>query len=289
VPDSERVNLATLPGWKAAGRKIVMLTAYDYPTARQCDAAGIDLLLVGDTLGMVVLGYETPVAVTLEDIIHHCRAVVRGVQRAHVVADLPFMTYQVSDEQAVANAGRLLKEGGADSVKLEGGVTMAARVKAIAAAGIPVMGHVGLQPQTAGATGGFTVRGRAATDAARIVADALAIEKAGAYAVVLEAIPRQLARIITARLSIPTIGIGAGADCDGQVLVTPDMLGLYDRMQPKFVKHYAEIGTLMRQAFEAYAAEVRAGAFPDEAHSYAMRTAEAEQVARLITDTPPPS
>ena len=278
----ERVHVGALAGWKREGRKIVMLTAYDYPMARLADAAGIDLLLVGDTLGMVVLGYETPVAVTLDDILHHTRAVIRGAGSAHVVADLPFMTYQVSDEQAVTSAGRLIKEGGAGSVKLEGGVTMAGRIRAIAAAGIAVMGHVGLQPQTAESLGGFKVQGRTAEAAAAILEDALAVEAAGAYAVVLEAVPRRLAAAVTARLTIPTIGIGAGPECDGQVLVTPDMLGLYDRLQPRFVKRYAEVGEQVRTAMTAYAAEVRAGVFPGPEHSYGMTAAEAERLSQLI-------
>lgn len=278
----ERVHVGLLPAWKRAGRKIVMLTAYDYPMARLADMAGIDLLLVGDTLGMVVLGYETPVAVTLEDILHHTRAVVRGAGAAHVVADLPFMTYQVSDEQAVTSAGRLIKEGGAGSVKLEGGVGMAPRIRAIAAAGIAVMGHVGLTPQTAEALGGFKVQGRTAAAAVHIVEGALAVEAAGAYALVLEAVPRPLAALITARLRIPTIGIGAGPECDGQVLVTPDLLGLYDRLRPRFVKRYAELGEQARAAMAAYADDVRAGRFPAPEHSYGMPAAEAEHLRALV-------
>jgi 3-methyl-2-oxobutanoate hydroxymethyltransferase len=277
----ERVHATTLAGWKRAGRKIVMLTAYDYPTARLADEAGIDLLLVGDTLGMVVLGYESTVAVTLDDILHHARAVVRGAGSAHVVADLPFMTYEVADEQAVANAGRLIKEGGAHAVKLEGGERMAARIRAITAAGIPVMGHVGLTPQTAEALGGFKVQGRTAEAAGAILKDALAVEAAGAYAVVLEAVPGPLARLITARLTIPTIGIGAGPDCDGQVLVTPDLLGLDDRLRPRFVKRYVDLGEQVRAAMAAYAADVRAARFPGPEHTYGMTAAEADRLLRF--------
>ncbi len=255
---------------KAAGTPIVMVTAYDYPTARAVEAAGLEAILVGDSLGMVVLGYESTVPVTMEDMIHHTRAVMRGVETTHVVADLPFMSYQVSDAQAVENAGRLIKEAGADAVKLEGGRTMASRIQAIVNAGIPVMSHIGLTPQTASALGGFKVQGRSFEAARALIEDAQAVEAAGAYSVVLEAVPRQLARIITAELAIPTIGIGAGIECDGQVLVNADLLGAYDRFTPRFAKRYTELQTVMQDAFRSFADEVRAKEFPAHEHGFSI-------------------
>ncbi len=252
------------------GDKIIMVTAYDYPTARAVEAAGLESILVGDSLGMVVLGYESTIPVTMADMIHHTRAVMRGVETVHVVADLPFMSYQVSDAQAVENAGRLMKEGGADAVKLEGGRAMASRIEAIVRSGIPVMAHIGLTPQASAALGGFKVQGRSLDAARGVIDDALAVEAAGAYAVVVEAVPRQLARIITSRLTIPTIGIGAGADCDGQVLVNGDLLGSFDRFTPRFAKQYANLAATMRDAFAAFAAEVRSGQFPTRDHGFAM-------------------
>ena len=266
----EKITAPTIEAMKGSGEKIVMVTAYDYPTARAVEAAGVESILVGDSLGMVVLGYESTIPVTMEDIIHHTRAVMRGVTIVHVVADLPFMSYQVSDRQALENAGRLMKEGGADAVKLEGGQSMASRIEAIVKAGIPVMAHIGLTPQASAALGGFKVQGRSLDAARNLIADAEAVEQAGAYAVVLEAIPRQLARIITSRLSVPTIGIGAGVDCDGQVLVNADLLGSYDRFTPRFAKPYASIRDVMRDAFSQFAAEVRSGDFPTHEHGFAM-------------------
>lgn len=255
---------------KADARKIVMVTAYDYPTARAVEAAGLEAILVGDSLGMVVLGYDSTVPVTMADMIHHTRAVMRGVTTVHVVADLPFMSYQVSDEQAVENAGRLIKEGGADAVKLEGGEVVATRIQAIVRSGIPVMGHIGLTPQSAASLGGFRVQGRSLEAAQAVLNDALAVQTAGAYSVVVEAVPRQLGRIITSRLDIPTIGIGAGVDCDGQVLVNGDLLGAYDKFTPRFAKRYAEMQDVMQSAFRAYAEEVRSGEFPANEHGFAM-------------------
>jgi 3-methyl-2-oxobutanoate hydroxymethyltransferase len=260
-----------------------MITAYDYPTARAVEAAGLDLILVGDSLGMVVLGYESTVPVTMEDILHHTKAVMRGVETVHVVADLPFMSYQVSDEQAVMNAGRLMKEGGADAVKLEGGRAVASRIEAIVRAGIPVMAHIGLTPQSAASLGGFKVQGRSLDAARGVIADAEAVERAGAYAVVIEAVPRQLARMITARVAIPTIGIGAGADCDGQVLVVGDLLGSFDRFTPRFAKRYAELASSMREAFSTYAQEVQDGVFPAQEHGFAMSR---EVIAALEAELP---
>lgn len=250
--------------------KLAMITAYDFAIARLAEAAGIDLILVGDSLGMVVLGYDSTVPVTMEEILHHCRAVVRGAPRTHVVADMPFMSYHLSDAQAIENAGRLLKEGGADAVKLEGGVSVAGRIRAIVAAGIPVMGHIGLTPQSSGA-GGFKVQGRDVESARAILADAAAVAGAGAYSFVIEAVPADLGELITQRVPVPTIGIGAGPACDGQVLVSTDVLGIEDRYLPKFGKRYAELGDAIETAFAAYVAEVRGGAYPTAEHSYKMK------------------
>lgn len=270
---------------KASGQQVVMVTAYDYPTARAVEAAGLEAILVGDSLGMVVLGYTSTVPVTMADMLHHTKAVMRGVETTHVVADLPFMSYQVSDAQAVENAGRLMQEGGADAVKLEGGRTMAGRIRAIVDAGIPVMAHIGLTPQTSAALGGFRVQGRSLEAAQGVIADALAVEAAGAYAVVIEAVPSQLGRMITERLSIPTIGIGAGPECDGQVLVCADLLGSYDRMTPRFAKQYTQQLTSQRDAFAAYADEVRNGAFPAAEHGFKIgRGVLAELQAALDAD-----
>jgi 3-methyl-2-oxobutanoate hydroxymethyltransferase len=266
----EKITAPAISAMKSDGHKIVMVTAYDYPTARAVEAAGLDAILVGDSLGMVVLGYDSTVPVTMEDMIHHTRAVMRGVSRVHVVADLPFMSYQVSDAQAVENAGRLIKEGGADAVKLEGGTVVASRIEAIVNAGIPVMGHIGLTPQSAASLGGFKVQGRSVEEASAIIGDALSVERAGAYSVVVEAVPRQLGRIITSKLRIPTIGIGAGADCDGQVLVNGDLLGSFDKFTPKFARRYADLQESMREAFRAFSDDVRSGEFPAREHGFSI-------------------
>jgi len=262
---------ATIPGFlkaKKEGHKIRMVTAYDYPTAAIIDQTEIELILVGDSLGMVMLGYEGTVPVTMEEMIHHIKAVVRGARNTFIVGDLPFMSYNVSVEQAVTNAGRIMKEGGADCVKLEGGLDFADTVRAIVKAGIPVMGHIGLTPQTASALGGFKVQGKDMESAKQIYEDALALEEAGAFALVLEAIPAPLAKIITEKLRIPTIGIGAGVHCDGQVLVLHDLLGLFDRFVPKFVKRYAKMDDSIREALNTYAAEVASQVFPGPEHSF---------------------
>lgn len=254
------------------GEHLVMVTAYDHPTARMAEAAGVDLILVGDSMGTAILGYASTVPVTLDDILHHTQAVVRGAPNTLIVADLPFLSYQVSDAQAIENAGRLIKEGGADAVKLEGGAAMVPRIRAIVTAGIPLMGHVGLTPQSAGALGGLKVQGRDLDHARAILADAEAVAAAGAFSLVVEAVPAVLGELLTARVPIPTIGIGAGAACDGQVLVSADLLGLFpDLLAPKFAKAYGEIGAAMRDAFAHFAADVRAGTFPDTDHSYRMR------------------
>ena len=249
---------------KARGQRLTMLTAYDYTMARLLDAAGVDSLLVGDSLGMVVQGQPDSLGVTLDEMIYHSRLVMRGVRRALVVTDLPFMSYQVSPQQALESAGRLIKEGGVHAVKLEGGVRVAPAVAAITSADIPVIGHVGLTPQSVRRLGGFKVQ----RDAERILEDALAIEAAGAFALVVECVPADLATQITAAVKVPTIGIGAGPGCDGQVLVTPDVLGMFDELRPRFVKHYAEVGREIIRAAEAYCREVREGSFPAQEHSF---------------------
>ena len=262
---------ATFAVAKAKGEKLSMLTAYDYSTAKLEDESGINGILVGDSLGNVVLGYEDTVSVTMEDMIHHGAAVARGAENALVVVDMPFMSYEVTVEEAVRNAGRLMKEGRAGAVKLEGGVRVAEQIRAIVKAGIPVMGHIGLTPQSINVFGGFKVQGKSEEAARALLADAKAVEEAGAFAVVIEAVPAALAQMITDAVSIPTIGIGAGAGCDGQILVYQDMLGMFSDFTPKFVKRYANVGEVMREAFANYAAEVASGAFPTEEHTYKIK------------------
>ncbi|MDE7432987.1 MAG: 3-methyl-2-oxobutanoate hydroxymethyltransferase [Lachnospiraceae bacterium] len=261
-------TVATFRKAKEEGKKISMLTAYDYSTAGLMDAAGIDGILVGDSLGNVILGYEDTISVTMEDMIHHGAAVARGAKNALVVIDLPFMSYQASVYDAVTNAGRLMKEGRANAVKLEGGREIVPQIQAIVQAGIPVMGHLGLTPQSINAFGGYKVQGKDESAAGKLLEDAKAIEEAGAFAVVLECVPAALAELVSKKISIPTIGIGAGAGCDGQILVYQDMLGMYSDFTPKFVKRYGEIGTAMKAAFKAYIEEVCQGSFPAEEHSY---------------------
>lgn len=262
---------ATFAAAKAKGEKLSMLTAYDYSTAKLEDESGINGILVGDSLGNVVLGYEDTVSVTMEDMVHHGAAVARGAKNALVVVDMPFMSYEVTVEEAVRNAGRLMKEGRAGAVKLEGGVRVAEQIRAIVKAGIPVMGHIGLTPQSINVFGGFKVQGKSEEAARALLADAKAVEEAGAFAVVIEAVPAALAQMITDSVSIPTIGIGAGAGCDGQILVYQDMLGMFSDFTPKFVKRYANVGEVMREAFANYAAEVASGAFPTEEHTYKIK------------------
>ncbi len=263
-----KITIHTLTRMKQRGERIAMLTAYDYPTAKLLDAAGLEALLVGDSVGMVVLGYPTTLPVTMEDMIHHCRAVARGASRALLIGDLPFMAYQVSREEAVRNAGRLLKEGNMEAIKLEGGREVADTVAAIVAAGIPVMGNLGLTPQAVHRMGGYRVQGRDPGQAERLKEDAQILEKAGSFALVLEGVPAELAQEITAAASIPTIGIGAGPHCDGQVLVTQDLLGLFEDLSPSFVKRYADLAPVLREAFTRYRDEVRAGTFPGREHSF---------------------
>jgi 3-methyl-2-oxobutanoate hydroxymethyltransferase len=275
-----KVPLPELLDLKRRGEKIVMVTAYDAPSGRLADKAGVDLILVGDSSGMVVHGRESTVPVTLDEIVFMTQWVTRGAKRPIVVADMPFGSYEASDEQAVGNAIRLVKEGGADAVKLERGGTSVRRAKAIVDAGIPVMGHVGLTPQTATVLGGFKAQGRTADRAQQLLDDALALQAAGCFSVVLEAVPSAVGREVTRALSVPTIGIGAGADTDGQVLVWHDMLGYYEGHAPRFVKRYADLGDVIVEALGRYAEEVRSGAFPEEQHTYKMPAEELEAFTR---------
>jgi 3-methyl-2-oxobutanoate hydroxymethyltransferase len=263
-------TIRKLAEMKRSGEKIPMVTAYDYTAARIADAAGIPILLVGDSLGMVVLGYESTIPVTMDDMVRHSRMVSRGATEALVVADLPFMAYQVDTQEAMRNAARLMQEGGAHTVKLEGGVSVADTVRRIVDAGVPVMGHIGLTPQSVNALGGYRVQGRTKAAARRVLEDARALEDAGAYAVVLECVPSPLAKIITERLTVPTIGIGAGPYCDGQVQVFHDMLGLYSEFVPKHARLYANLAEDVGAAFRRYAEDVRSGDFPSDAESFAM-------------------
>lgn len=265
-----RITVHDLAAMKRRGEKIPMITAYDYTAAILADAAAIPVVLVGDSLGMVVLGHDSTLPVTIDDVIHHTKAVARGSRNALIVADLPFMTYRIDPAQALGNAARLLQEGGAHTVKLEGGASLAPTVRRIVDCDIPVMGHIGVTPQSVNALGGYRVRGRSPEQAAQLLQDALALEAAGAYAVVLELVPAPLARIISQRLTIPTIGIGAGPDCDGQVQVLHDMLGLFTDFVPRHAKQYANLSQTIKGAFEQYAQEVRDGAFPTEKESFAM-------------------
>ncbi len=267
---NDRVTIHTLQEMKQRGEPIAMLTAYDCPTAALLDQAGIDVILVGDTLGMVVHGFETTLPVTMDMMVLHCQAVTRGAKRPLIIADMPFMSYQTSPEDALRNAARLLAEGGAGAVKVEGGQTTAPTIRALVDAGIAVMGHIGLTPQSVSVFGGYKTQGKSLDAARKLVADAHAIEEAGAFALVIEAIPARLAALITDRLGIPTIGIGAGAGCDGQVLVTHDLLGLFERFTPRFVKQYANLSTTLRDAFAAYCADVRAGEFPGKEHEFSF-------------------
>ncbi|MBU0965764.1 MAG: 3-methyl-2-oxobutanoate hydroxymethyltransferase [Proteobacteria bacterium] len=264
---------------RKGGEKLTVLTAYDASFARLLEAAGIDMLLVGDSLGNVLLGYESTVPVTMEEMLHHARAVRRGTS-AFVVADMPFLSYQISIADAVKNAGRFYKEAGSDAVKLEGGPEVCAAVRAIVTAGMAVMGHIGLTPQTAANLGGYKVQGKDADSARKLLADAKALEEAGVFAIVMECIPDRLAKVITESVSIPTIGIGAGAGCDGQVLVTHDLLGMFDKFVPSFVKGYANLAPQIKDAVSAFKEEVRAGSYPDAKHSFSMQL----DVDKLFSD-----
>ncbi len=261
-------TVATLQQQKLDGDKITMLTAYDYSTAKLMDEAGVDSILVGDSLGMVMLGYEDTISVTMEDMIHHTAAVSRGAKNALIIGDMPFMSYQASVYDAVVNAGRLMKEGRCQAVKLEGGATVCPQIKAITNAQIPVVAHIGLTPQSINMFGGFKVQGKSEDAAKKLIEEAQAVEKAGAIAVVLECVPAKLAKLISEKITIPTIGIGAGAGCDGQVLVYQDMLAMFSDFKPKFVKQFADVGTAMKDGFSAYIQEVKAGTFPAEEHTF---------------------
>jgi 3-methyl-2-oxobutanoate hydroxymethyltransferase len=277
-----RISISDLKAKKKRGEKIVMFTVYDYPSARLVDQAGVDITFVGDTLGMVVLGYDSTIPVTMDEMLHHVKAVARGTERAHVLADMPFMSYQASTEEALRNAARFLKEGGAQSVKVEGGARTAETVRVLVEAGIPVMGHIGLTPQSVNQFGGYKVQGKTPAAAARLLNDALALQEAGAYAIVLECVPVPVARTVTEKVSIPTIGIGAGPDCDGQVQVFHDLLGLYPDLQPKHARRYAELGDTMVDAVRRYADDVRAGRFPTDKESFLMDERVFKEATHLV-------
>jgi 3-methyl-2-oxobutanoate hydroxymethyltransferase len=267
---TKKLTVADIRAMKAKGEKISVLTAYDASFARLLAQAGIDILLVGDSLGMVMLGYDSTVPVTMEEMLHHAKAVRRGAPESLVVGDMPFMSYQVSIPEAIHNAGRFMKEAGCDAVKLEGGSEVCPTVRALVRAGIPVMGHIGLTPQTAGILGGFKVQGKDLKSAREQLSAAKALEEAGAFALVLECVPAPLGRAISEAITIPTIGIGAGVGCDGQVLVTHDLLGMFEKFFPSFVKKYAMLAPMIKEAVQTYNQEVKSGAYPDEAHSFAM-------------------
>jgi len=277
-----RVTIGDIQGFKERGEKFAALTAYDYVTAKLVDAAGIPIVLVGDSLGMVVLGYENTIPVRLDDVIYHTRAVVRGSSRALVVADMPFMTYQKSPEQALENAGRCIQEGGAQAVKLEGGVRVAGTIERLVRSGIPVMAHIGLTPQSVHQLSGFKVQGKTSEAAKRLVEDAIAVEEAGAFSVVLETVPADLARLITDRLAIPTIGIGAGADCDGEIQVVSDILGWFTDFTPKHTRRYADLAEAAGEAISSYAEDVKSRRFPTAENSYSIDDAIVREIEELL-------
>lgn len=278
-----RITINQFMDMKQRGEKIAMLTAYDYATAKLIDESGIPVILVGDSLGMVVLGYESTIPVTMDEMLHHTRAVVRGAKQALVVGDMPFMTYHATISEALRNAARFIQEGGAQAVKLEGGEVMAETISRITSCGIPVMGHIGLTPQSVYQLGGYRVMGKTAEEAARLLRDALALEEAGAFAIVLELVPAPLSKLITEKLSVPTIGIGSGKDCDGQVQVISDLLGLYTDFVPKHAKQYAKLSDIIKEAVLSYMAEVQAETFPTAKESYPM---DETIIADLARSTP---
>ncbi len=280
--ERKKITITDLQSKKRDGKKITMLTAYDYPMARLVDDAGIDVILVGDSLGMVVLGLDSTVSVTMDMMIHHSIAARRGTKYAFLIGDMPFMSYQVSKEDAIRNAGRFMKEAGCDAVKLEGGEEVMDATIAIVNAGIPVLGHLGLTPQTVSKLGGFKVQGKDAEGANKILEQAYALERAGCFAIVLECVPDQVAKLITEKLTIPTIGIGAGRYCDGQVLVTNDMLGLFDRFVPKFVKQYVKLSDVISDGLKKYKDEVEKGIFPDSSQSFAIKDEEINKLKQGI-------
>ena len=278
--ERKKVTITDLRNKKREGKKITMLTAYDYPLARIMDEAGVDSILVGDSLGMVVLGYESTVPVTMDEMIHHAKAARRGTRYAFLIGDMPFMSYQINRDEAIRNAGRFMKEAGCDAVKLEGGYEVAETSQAIIDAGIPVLGHLGLTPQTISKLGGFKVQGKDAQAAKRIIDQALALEKVGCFAIVLECVPDELAKLVTERLSIPTIGIGAGPHCDGQVLVTHDMVGLFDRFVPKFVKQYTKLSLSISGAVSQFKEDVERGKFPAKEHCFAIKEEDLKKLKK---------
>ena len=280
-----RLTIKDLQDMKDRGEKIPMMTAYDYTSGKLLEQAGIPLMLVGDSLGMVVLGYDSTVPVTMGDMLHHIKTVVRGTEKAHIVGDLPFMSYHAEVSEAIRNAGRILKEGGAQSVKLEGGQEMAETVNRIVKSGIPVMGHVGLTPQSVNQLGGYRVQGKTISDAIRLMEDTRALEEAGAYAVVLECVPAALAQMITDRLSIPTIGIGAGAGCDGQVQVLHDFLGLFTDFLPKHARRYANLAETIQDAASQYISDVHLGEFPTDKESYKMSQSVLDELAGKVFES----
>ncbi len=280
-----RLTIKDLQDMKARGEKIPMMTAYDYTSGKLLEQAGIPLMLVGDSLGMVVLGYDSTVPVTMGDMLHHIKTVVRGTEKAHIVGDLPFMSYHAEVSEAIRNAGRILKEGGAQSIKLEGGQEMAETVNRIVKSGIPVMGHVGLTPQSVNQLGGYRVQGKTISDAIRLMEDTRALEEAGAYAVVLECVPAALAQMITDRLSIPTIGIGAGAGCDGQVQVLHDFLGLFTDFLPKHARRYANLAETIQDAASQYISDVHLGEFPTDKESYKMSQSVLDELAGKVFES----
>lgn len=273
-PERKKITVADFGKMKSQGQRIVMVTSYDYPTASISDEAGMDSILVGDSYGMVVLGYETTIPVRIEELLPVCQAVKRGATHPLLIADMPFLSFQVSEEDAVRNAGRFIKEGNMEAVKIEGGKEMAHIAEAVSRAGIPVLGHIGLTPQTATLHGGYRVQGRSAVSGNRLVEDAKALEEAGVFGIVLEMVTEEVARLITQTVAVPTIGIGSGRYCDGQVLVLHDIIGLYPRFVPKFAKRYADVGSSIRLALTEYAAEVRRNSFPEEKHGFKMDEAE---------------
>ena len=276
--ERRKITIPDIQKKKQEGRKITLLTAYDYPSGRLIDESGVDIILIGDSLAMTVLGYESTVPITMDEMIHHAKAVKRGVKYGLIIGDMPFMTYNIGEKETIRNAGRFIKEGGCGAIKIEGGTEMAGIVKTLVKAGIPVLGHIGLTPQTATQLGGFKVQGKDAKSAQRLIDSALALEKAGCFAMILECVPDKLAKLITEKLEIPTIGIGAGAYCDGQALVTNDMIGLFDRFTPKFVKKYADLWPLLLNAFKRYKDEVEGGKFPTEEHSFTMNDSELKKI-----------
>jgi 3-methyl-2-oxobutanoate hydroxymethyltransferase len=276
--ERKKMTPVDIQALKKQGKKISMLTAYDYPLALLEDRAGIDIILVGDSVAMTVLGYENTLPVTMDEMIHHTKAVVRGAKHPLIIGDMPFMSYNTSEREAIINAGRFMKEGGADAVKLEGGASVKEVVRSIVRAGIPVMGHIGLTPQTISMLGGFKVQGKDAQAAQKIIDDALSLEDAGAFSVLMEAVPAPIAKMVTERLRVPTIGIGAGIHCDGQVLVVHDLLGLFDRFTPKFAKKYVNLSELILKALESYREEVLKGEFPTDQHSFHIDEKELSKI-----------